>query len=738
MKKTIFLRVLLPLLAFAIPFVVYFYTLFPSVAPGDSTEMLTVATVLGVPHQPGYPFNTLLGNIASKLPIPLNIAQRVHLASAFLQSLTVVMLYFLVLELYSLFFQGKVKNNDPSIKLIAFASSMFLAFSLIFWQYATKFEVFPLNNLFAVTLLLLAVKIHRKFSFSLSLLFIFLSGFAFSHHQTIILIFPCLIFLLWKDLREFIFEKIEKVSIKHNKKYSNKVFSIRLAFKKMIFLFFIFCLGIAPFFWLLIFISSKNPPLNWGEVKTIGEAFSALRRSDFGTVSSFLVGPEGVIKSAPIEHIKFYLNFIKIDFSLIGIIFAALGVYYLWKENKKILAFISIGFLISGFVFLSYANFPLSDSFNQATVRRFHMLPNIFIVLFISFGLLFLSKKISSIDIKTTEQKTGMLLAKIILLLMFIIPLVSNFSKANNKNNNLTFLYTIQAYSKTPDNALILLSGDIPDMTADYFRFTQLKGKDHRIIFTPGQFHLKWFIPSLNRKYPDLVIPSPMPGKRFTTTTQVVDANYGKWPIYVGPDLVIRDPELEKKYTLYPENLLFLVKRKGEDLKLEAYRDENDNLWKEINPELLKKVKKNSPMFEESIVFYYARHFYNFGYVFEQVKLYEDAIREYKRVLEIEPAFKEAYSSLAQIYGYKLDPPEYQQAINYLGNYRSLLAKNDFDLDDAAQGMIYDLYTKEQKAIQEMQKADAISNASASASMPATMSSQLKQAEKNEASASSN
>src|SRR3989337_4416608 len=118
-------KIAVPVLVFVIPFSVYLYTLSPSVAPGDSTEMVTAAIVLGVPHQPSYPVNTLLGYLSSRQewmrkPIleagrltaqTMNPVERVNAVSAFLQALTVFTFYFLVLALFG-YANSEAHGND--------------------------------------------------------------------------------------------------------------------------------------------------------------------------------------------------------------------------------------------------------------------------------------------------------------------------------------------------------------------------------------------------------------------------------------------------------------------------------------------------------------------------------------------------------------------------------------------------------------------------------------------------
>src|SRR5437762_3277993 len=60
---------------------VYVRTLAPTVAGGDSGELITAAYTLGVAHPPGYPLYTLLAKLFTLIPIG-TIAWRVNLFSA--------------------------------------------------------------------------------------------------------------------------------------------------------------------------------------------------------------------------------------------------------------------------------------------------------------------------------------------------------------------------------------------------------------------------------------------------------------------------------------------------------------------------------------------------------------------------------------------------------------------------------------------------------------------------------
>jgi Protein of unknown function (DUF2723) len=78
-------------------FALYAATLAPSTAMWDTSEYITAAYVLGIPHPPGNPFFVLLGHIFTLLPIAPTVAQRVNVMAA-LTSAASAGIWFLVTE----------------------------------------------------------------------------------------------------------------------------------------------------------------------------------------------------------------------------------------------------------------------------------------------------------------------------------------------------------------------------------------------------------------------------------------------------------------------------------------------------------------------------------------------------------------------------------------------------------------------------------------------------------------
>ena len=84
-------------IAATLVFVLYLVTLAPSVAMWDTGEYMAAVKVLGIPHPPGNPFFVLLGHAFASLPIPVSYAARINIMAALASALSAG-LWFLITE----------------------------------------------------------------------------------------------------------------------------------------------------------------------------------------------------------------------------------------------------------------------------------------------------------------------------------------------------------------------------------------------------------------------------------------------------------------------------------------------------------------------------------------------------------------------------------------------------------------------------------------------------------------
>src|SRR5712691_622108 len=81
----------------AVIFVLYLVTLAPSTAMWDTSEYITAAYTLGLPHPPGNPLFVLIGRVFAILPIANSIAVRINIFAAVCSAVSAGM-WFLITE----------------------------------------------------------------------------------------------------------------------------------------------------------------------------------------------------------------------------------------------------------------------------------------------------------------------------------------------------------------------------------------------------------------------------------------------------------------------------------------------------------------------------------------------------------------------------------------------------------------------------------------------------------------
>ncbi|SDU10627.1 Protein of unknown function [Verrucomicrobium sp. GAS474] len=183
------------LIVFLSAFATYVYTLAPSVTLEDSGELLTAAVTLGVPHSPGYPLWTTLAHLFSAL-IPFgNVAWRVHLSSALFGAAASGMVAWLVADSVKWLCGGRDAEAQLPPRLLPLASGLAagltIAFSDVMWTQSVIAEVYPLN---ALLLLGILISFYRwcqapeRTGWLLATLFSFAFGLS-NHHGLLMLMF---------------------------------------------------------------------------------------------------------------------------------------------------------------------------------------------------------------------------------------------------------------------------------------------------------------------------------------------------------------------------------------------------------------------------------------------------------------------------------------------------------------------------------------------------------------------
>ena len=144
-----FARYLPVFLVFIASFALYLSSMPKTVALEDDSIFILAGYFNGVSHPPGYPLYTLLLHLFTQVPIG-DIAARAHASSAFFAALACCSLY-CIFRLAGL---GR---------LVAALGAMVFAFTATFWSQAIITEVYSLNVLLNLGVLLFALRLHLDY-----------------------------------------------------------------------------------------------------------------------------------------------------------------------------------------------------------------------------------------------------------------------------------------------------------------------------------------------------------------------------------------------------------------------------------------------------------------------------------------------------------------------------------------------------------------------------------------------
>jgi len=360
---------------FIISFGVYCLTLAPTVTLEDSGELAVASDYLGVPHPPGYPIWSLLTWFFQWIfgwvryynhPNP---AWSVALASAFFGAAACGVLALLISRSGA----DMVRSMKHATKVLGYktetllcwvggvAGGLLLAFSPVLWSQSVIVEVYSLNALFQILIMLLTYMwMCRPKEDKYLYVTAFLFGLGLTNHQTLLFLAPGLLAAIWFRDRRLFRDSIAalfivvagyliwKVSImpehlnpeqlrsKHLTTTLALIFMVAPAglflierkimteWKRVLTIGALAILGFS-FYAYLPFSSEQNPPINWGYPRTPEGFKHAITRGQYEKIT-----PTDIFSKKFIFQINTYIKDLGNQFTwfiaLLGLVtFAFIG-----------------------------------------------------------------------------------------------------------------------------------------------------------------------------------------------------------------------------------------------------------------------------------------------------------------------------------------------------------------------------------------------------------------------------
>ncbi len=667
-------------LVFLLSFEVYLRTLTPTVPFGDSGNFITCAYTLGITQPTGYPTYLMIGHLVTYLPLG-NIAWRVNLISAITAALACITLYLLLLKLQNRKDPLVFQYTPPAI------AGLLLAVSSTFWSQAVVTEVYTLNALFLLLMVLLLViwreRVNSQINSKINLplyLFTFVCGLSFTHQLSTIFIIPASIFWILKTNKKIFFE-----------------------YKKLGLLTLLFLIGLLPYLYLPIRASMEAEP-EWRHLTTLTEFINHITGKEFQNRMSFLSVNEfkeikewafhmvGIVKIK--EYFNLFINQLPVHIWWIGII----GLWILFKNNFKLLLLLLLIFVADVFYSINY----------QIRDIEVYYIPSFVIwAIFIGCGINGIIRLVGILKVKSSFIKIGGSYALCILFLFFpIIGYSQNYYQNDKTRYYFAYDFGLNILKQLPDKAILIVQGEPDILTTWYHRYIE-KRRDDVSLVRVYYLNSAWYVSNIKKKYPWLKIEiNEKPVKGLYSHYQpilktIVKDNIDSFPIYFVFDALIKNRSIEEGY-LIVEGILskclrektevistlknpdyiyrgifdkkiykdFLAKvtiraygigydaRGCEYFRLKKYTDAEASFKMAIN------LLPDSAEFHDKLAFTYLHQ-----------KRYNLAIKEYKKVLEIDTNYINAYKNIGGIYE-KLGNIE--EAIN---NYKKVVKIDPQDIE---------------------------------------------------------
>jgi len=443
-------------------FIIYLFTLAPSVVQIDSGELATVQATLGIAHPTGYPLFTMIGYLFSLIPLPLTKILQLNILAAIYCSAGVGVFTFTIkysLDNISVFIKKlsekelskkekkKVKGQTSTKKLIeipeklklltAVFGGLILAFSRTFWFQSTSVEVYSLHMLLITLIILSLLKAYVK-SFEDDkitnwIVFAFFLALGFTNHLTTLMILPGTAYL-----------------------YFSRYKFTAASFKRLVLMISFFIVVLVAVYSYLPIRASQNPLINWGN------PFDWERIYRHVTGRQYQVWLFTSFDSAG-KQFSYFWSILPFEF-FVGLILIVIGLFVSIFKSRSLGLFILITFLFTLFYSINY---DIHD------IDSYFLLAFIMLAFFAAFGAL------KILELKSLPKYYGLIGLGIVLVIQFFF----NFINVNQSG-----IYTFEDYTKAslstvPENSILFsYQWDYLISESYYFQFVEDYRRDVTVI----------------------------------------------------------------------------------------------------------------------------------------------------------------------------------------------------------------------------------------------------------------
>ncbi len=555
-------------------FIIYLFTLAPSVVEIDAGELTTVQVTLGIAHPTGYPLFTMLGHLFSLIQFPFSKIYQMNILAAFWCSIGAGLFSYTskkVLDNLDSFKNNNkqlnaktqarkkkekqnkpepdVKREIPEIKkyITSILGGLLLAFDKTYWMLSTSVEVYSLQIFLFILVIFFSLRAFiltdspGKLSLKNGWLWVAFSlGLAFSNHMTTLFLLPGLAYL-----------------------YFNKYKFTGKSFAGIGMMLLVFIPVLTAIYLYLPIRAAQNPVLDWGDPTSLSRFFRHIE------ANQYRVWLFSSIQSA--EHqLNYFLTNLPDEFK-VSLFICLVGLFTAFIRAKKLFIFLLITFL---FTVLYSINYNIKD------------IDSYFVLSYISLGFFGLFGIVQIFSLLKV-QKLNYLIPAGLIIIFIGVQTSLNFNQVNQSD-----VYTFRDYTKAVlnscDKNAVLMSYEWDYLVSPsyYFQYVEHYRPDVTVI-DKELLRRSWYYKQLANDHPDLFKDMKNDVEGFLNAvapfesganydpniiemhyrkvmTDIVAKNIVSRSVYIAPELFENEMQkgefaLPQGYTLVPDLFMFKV-----------------------------------------------------------------------------------------------------------------------------------------------------------------------------------
>ncbi len=457
------------LAAFLLPFLVYLWTLAPSLTwahdGADGGDFIAAALTRGVPHPPGYPTYLILLRAALYLPLG-DPAHRANLLSALCAAGATLLLY---LTTWRLLPEHRLKTAA------ALSASLAWAFSRTLWGQAVITEAYAPASLFLASVVYLLVRARADGERSAFMAAAFVAGLGMGVHLTLALALPFFLVMVPRSRTRWISGCAA------------------------------FAAGLLTFL-LLPMLASGNPPIDWGHPVDAKGFFWLVSGGPYRRL--VLAVPVGEIPA----RIGSWARWMWENLGWWGLLPAGAGAWGIASERPGFFR----ASLASAALYSAYA-----ITYNTADSYVYLIPVGMLLAPWTARGLL------EAAD--WADQRMPAVALVSLLLALPLVPLAQNRSYADLHRNRDADAYAREVLAEAPTGSLVLVSGDGETFALWYARYGLGLRPDVAVVNRDLWLQFSWYRASLKHQHPGFTWEDP--AGRPVSVVRLVSLNIGDHPV---------------------------------------------------------------------------------------------------------------------------------------------------------------------------------------------------------------